>query len=192
MNRSRYCVSVVLFCLFFLLAESNEAATLLGQPIQPGKTLEIKFPVGKYFQEYAAQGGNPMVSVGRAVLMFPKGFDPTRPWPILIVNSTSDANRTSPMDAIWYDQPATAEGWIVLASDATIKPREDTTFWRLGMLAAALEALRKEWPQSAKWPIAFAGLSGGAKGAGSFGVMLATTQSVHIIGFFFAVSMKIG
>ena len=64
------------------------------------------------------------------------------------------------MDAEWYRAPATAEGWVVLGADATVKPRIDSTQWRLGMLAAALEAIRKEWPQSSKWPVALAGFSG--------------------------------
>jgi len=61
------------------------------------------------------------------------------------------------MDAEWYRRPATEEGWVVLGSDATISPRIDSTQWRLAMLAAALEAVRKDWPGSAKWPLAFAG-----------------------------------
>ena len=117
-------------------------------------------------------------------LMFPQGFDPARSWPILIVTSTTDAHRTSPMDAEWYRRPATAEGWVVLASDATIKPREDSSSWRIGMLGAALQAIRKEWPQSANWPIAFGGLSGGAKRSGLIGVVLAKTGSVNVCGFF--------
>jgi hypothetical protein len=144
--------------------------------------VDIRFPVAQYFQDYAAQGGNPRVETGRAVVMFPPGFDPARPWPILIVTSTTDANRTSPMDAEWYRRPATTEGWVVLASDATVKPHQDSTNWRLGMLAAALEALRKEWPQSAHWPVAFAGLSGGAKRSGVLGAMLAKSGTVNICG----------
>jgi len=57
------------------------------------------------------------------VIAFPAGFDPSRPWPILIVTSTSDFNRTSAMDVDWYRRPATAEGWIVLGSDATVAPQ---------------------------------------------------------------------
>ena len=88
------------------------------------------------------------------------------------------------MDAEWYRRPATEEGWVVLASDATISPRIDSTQWRLAMLAAALEAVRKDWPQSAKWPLAFAGFSGGSKRSGTLGAMLAKTGSVRICGFF--------
>jgi hypothetical protein len=99
-----------------------EAATLAGQQVQGGKTVEIRFPVSKYFQDVAAQ--------------------------------------------------------------ATIKPRQDSTPWRPGMLGSALEAVRKEWPQTAKWPVAFAGMSGGAKRSGVLGVMLARAGSVNICGFY--------
>jgi hypothetical protein len=160
------------------------AATLSGKPVQGGGMVEIQFPIAKPFQDLAAEGGNPRVETGRAVLMFPPGFDPSRRWPILIVTSTSDFNRTSIMDADWYRRPATAEGWVVLGTDATISPRVDSTQWRLAMLAAALEAIRKDWPQSAKWPMAFAGFSGGSKRSGVVGAMLARTGSVRICGFF--------
>ena len=172
---------LIWFCLF---PAGTEAVTLAGQQVQGGKTVEIRFPVSKYFQNIAAQGGNPRVETGRAVLTFPPGFDPARRWPILIVTSTTDFQRTSPMDAQWYRPPADAEGWMILASDATIKPRQDSTPWRLGMLGAALEAVRKEWPQTAKWPVAFAGFSGGSKRSGLLGAMLARAGLVNICGFY--------
>jgi hypothetical protein len=167
-----------------LTPAGTEAATLAGQQVQGGKTVEIRFAVPKYFQDIAAQGGNPRAETGRAVLTFPPGFDPARRWPILIVTSTSDFNRTSPMDADWYRPAADAEGWMILASDATIKPKYDSTPWRLAMLSAALEVVRKDWPQSAKWPVAFAGFSGGSKRSCILGVMLARSRSLNICGFF--------
>lgn len=167
-----------------LLPGMSQGATLGGKPVQAGGMVEIRFAVAKSFQDLAAEGGNPRVDTGRAVLMFPPGFDPARRWPILVVTSTSDFNRTSVMDAEWYRRPATEEGWVVLASDATISPRIDSTQWRLAMLAAALEAVRRDWPQSAKWPMAFAGFSGGSKRSGILGAMLAKTGSVRICGFF--------
>lgn len=174
--------SLILFSS--LLPRLSDGATLAGKPVQGGGTVEIRFAVAKSFQDLAAEGGNPRVETGRAVLMFPRGFDPARSWPILVVTSTSDFNRTSVMDAEWYRRPAIEEGWVVLASDATISPRIDSTQWRLAMLAAALEAVRKDWPQSAKWPLAFAGFSGGSKRSGTLGAMLAKTGSVRICGFF--------
>ncbi len=173
-----------LLSFYLLLPAVGDATTLAGQTVTGGGMVDIRFPVDKYFQDYAAEGGNPRPDTGRAVVMFPPGFDPARPWPILIVTSTTDAHRTSPMDANWYRRPATAEGWVVLASDATIKPREDSTSWRVGMLGAALEAIRKEWPQSASWPVAFGGLSGGAKRSGLIGVVMAKTGSIKVCGFF--------
>ena len=162
------------------------AVTLLGHELVPGRTAQIEFPVDAYFQNYAAQGGNPKPARGRMVVTVPSGFDPSRSWPILIVTSTTDAGRTSPMDAKWYERPALQEGWVVLATDAAIAPRQDSTPWRLAMTAAALEDIRREWPQSAKWPVAFAGLSGGAKRSGVLGAMLAKSGAVRICGFFLA------
>ena len=173
-----------IFLCWRLLVVATQGATLAGQPVQGGATVEIRFPVAKSFQDVAAQSGNPRPEMGRAVLTFPVGFDPARNWPILIVTSTSDFNRTSPMDAEWYRRPALTEGWVLLASDATIKPRLDSTQWRLAMLAAALESMRREWPQSAKWPVAFGGFSGGAKRSALLGAMLAKTGAVKTVGFF--------
>jgi hypothetical protein len=170
--------------LGLILCEAGHAASLAGQNIQPGGKIEIRFAVPSYFQNIAADGGNPRPDTGRAVLTFPAGFDPGRTWPILIVTSTSDFNRTSAMDADWYRPAATSEGWIVLGPDATISPRIDSTQWRLGILGAALEVIRKEWPQSARWPVAFAGFSGGSKRSGVLGAMLAKTGSVRLCGFF--------
>ncbi|HEV3243821.1 MAG TPA: hypothetical protein VGZ31_05365 [Chthoniobacterales bacterium] len=103
-----------------------------------------------------------------------------------MVLSTTDAGRTNLMDAPWYQPPGLAEGWIVLASDATITTRQDSTSWRLALLAATLQTVRREWPQSAHWPVAFAGLSGGAKLSGVIGAMLASTNAVKPCGFFLA------
>jgi hypothetical protein len=170
--------------LLWLSVATSHGASLAGQQVQGGGQIEIRFPVAKYFQDIAAEAGNPRVATGRAVLAFPPGFDPGRPWPILIVSSSSDFGQPSTTVVPWYRPPAAAEGWVVLGSDATVEPRIDSTQWRLGMLAAALEAVRKEWPQSARWPIAFAGFSGGSKRSGVLGVMLAKSGSVRICGFF--------
>ena len=167
-----------------LRAAGEDQFTLAGQRIKPGGTLEIQFPVEPYFQDYAATGGNPRPQTGKALLMFPDHFDPKKNWPILIVTSTTDANRTSPMDAWWYRHPATAEGWVVLATDATMRPRQDSTMWRMGMLGAGLQRIRREWPQSAQWPIAFAGLSGGAKRSGVLAIMLAKSGTINLVGIF--------
>src|SRR3954452_6680075 len=87
--------SLTFACLFVFLIASSHAATLAGQQVQPGGKIEIRFPISKYFRDIASQAGNPRPDNGRAVVTFPAGFDPSRSWPILIVTSTSDFNRTS-------------------------------------------------------------------------------------------------
>ncbi|HMJ07328.1 MAG TPA: hypothetical protein VK474_13805 [Chthoniobacterales bacterium] len=181
---STWAAALLLAC--FSLPVTGRGATIAGKEATTGRLIEIRFPVSKYYQDFAAQGGNPHCATGRAVLSFPPGFDLSRPWPILIVTSTTDRRRTSPMDAEWYQPPANAEGWVILASDATISPKHDSTPWRLGMLGAALEAMRKDWPQSAHWPVAFAGMSGGAKRSGILAAMLAKAGMVKTCGFFLA------
>jgi hypothetical protein len=159
---------------------------LLGKPATPGGTLDLQFPLSNYFQEYAAQGGNPRPTTCRILLFFPNGFDPARSWPILIVTSTTDLDRTSIMDAPAYRDAATKEGWVVLATDATIRPRADSLQWRLSILTAGLEMIRSKWPQSAQWPVAFAGFSGGAKRSGILAAMLAGNRGFKICGMFLA------
>jgi hypothetical protein len=175
---------IALILLSLSLPLTATAATIAGKEAKPGPLVEIQFPVSKYFQDIAAQGGNPRPQTGRAVLSFPPGFDPARRWPLLIVTSTTDFGITSPRDAPAYKGPADAEGWVILASDATIKANRDSTPWRLAMLGAALDAVRKDWPQSKNWPVAFGGFSGGSKRSCLLGAMLAKGHAVNICGFF--------
>jgi pimeloyl-ACP methyl ester carboxylesterase len=170
--------------LFLGIVATAHAATIAGKEAKPGPLVEIQFPVSTFFQNMAADGGNPRPQTGRAILSFPPGFDPARRWPILIVTSTTDFHRTSPMDAFAYKPVADAEGWVILASDATITPKFDSTPWRLAMLGAALDQMRKDWPQSKNWPVAFAGFSGGAKRSCLLSAMMAKGRAANICGLF--------
>src|SRR5438094_2579404 len=155
-------------------------------PQSPGKsgTADVRFPVPKYYQQYATQDGNPVPTTGRLFLLLPPNFNSRRVWPILIVSATKDAGHTAPSDAPWYRAAAAAEGWVVLATDATVRPRNDSVSWRVALLAAGLDVLHHDWPKSAQWPVAFAGISGGAKCAQWVGAILAQTHSLNIRGFF--------
>ena len=54
--------SVVLGSLFscrLFFPSAGEGATLAGQEVRGGGSVDIRFPVAQYFQDYAAQGGNP-------------------------------------------------------------------------------------------------------------------------------------
>jgi len=178
------CALLVAAASFFFSV--GDGATLAGHQVQSGGSLDLQFPLSNYFQEYAAQGGNPRPTTGRALLFFPNGFDPARSWPILIVTSTTDLDRTSIMDAPWYRDAAIKEGWIVLATDTTIRPRADSLQWRLSILTAGLRVIRTNWPQSAQWPVAFAGFSGGAKRGGILAAMLASNRGFKTCGMFLA------
>jgi hypothetical protein len=180
---TRCALLVAISPFFFSIAD---AATLGGHQVPSGGTLDFQFPLNNYFQTYAAQGGNPKPTTGRALLFFPSGFDPARSWPILIVTSTTDFGCTSIKDAPWYRNAAMKEGWVVLATDATIQPRADSLQWRLSILTAGLQMIRNDWPQSAQWPVAFAGFSGGAKRSGILAPMLAGNRGFKICGLFLA------
>ena len=185
MNRVAPLVLAALwFCGFG--AALTDGATLAGQAVRPGGTLDIQYPLDKYFQDYAASGGNTRPTTGRALISFPRNFDPARMWPILVIVSTSDYHWTNAMSAPPYQQAGLSEGWIVLAADATIVPRDDSEAWRVALIAAALQLIYKNWPQAAHWPVAFGGLSGGAKRTGFIAAMLESSNKIKICGFFLA------
>ena len=182
-DRSLIARALAIFCAI-LIANASDGATLRGKTAPPGGTLDLQFPIDNYFQQVAAQGGNPRPTNGRALMFFPKNFDAARLWPILIINSTADLDRTNTMDAPAYRDAATKEGWVVLGADPTIRPRVDSAAWRFAVLAAALQMIRQDWPQSVQWPVALAGFSGGAKAADSLAPMLAASGKVRVCGIF--------
>src|SRR5437764_705930 len=163
-----------------LIVRPLPAITLYGQQVRTGPEIEIRFPVDNHYQDMASWAGNPRPQTGRAVLTFPPGFDPARPWPIFIVTSSTTTDRVSPDDVYAYQPCADKEGWVVLATDATIKPNHDSTPWRLAMLCAGLEAIRKEWPQSKDWPVVLGGFCGGGRRSGLIAAMFAKSHAVNL------------
>ncbi len=174
---------LLLVAMALILSLESTAAILPQSPGNSG-TVDVRFPVPKYYQQYAMHEGNPVPTTGRLFLLLPPNFDSRRVWPILIVTATKDRGHTGPSDAPWYRAAAAAEGWIVLATDATVRPRKDSVGWRLALLAAGLDVVHHDWPKSAQAPVAFAGISGGAKGSQWIGAILAQTHSLNIRGFF--------
>ncbi|HLW34114.1 MAG TPA: hypothetical protein VKS98_00490 [Chthoniobacterales bacterium] len=185
MNRAVPLVVVAVSFSWLGITACN-SATLAGQTVRPGGTLDIRYPLDKYFQDYAASGNNTRPTTGHALISFPKNFDPARTWPILIIVSTADYHWTNAMSAPPYQQAGISEGWIVLAADATIVPHDDSEAWRVALIGAALQLLYKNWPQSTHWPVAFGGLSGGAKRTGFVAAMLESSNKIKICGFFLA------
>lgn len=136
-----------------------------GVALEPGKTISVSVPLSSEQKTFAAIGGNQVPSNAVAVLAVPPGFDPGKTWPILAVFSTSDFQRQNRGDIHFYIREALSEGWLILAADGPERPRDDSTGWRAAMTLAALDALHRSFPGSNKWPVACAGISGGAKRA---------------------------
>src|SRR5437773_3109370 len=166
---------VALSAVSTLSAEAAGASfTFAGVAFSPGSTVKANVPLSAQEKSYAAQGGNPVPPNAVAVLATPPNFDPSKTWPVLLICSTSDFKRQNRDDLVqFYQRVGLAEGWVLLAGDGPQHARNDTAAWRLAMTLAAIDALHHGFPGSEKWPMACAGFSGGAKGAGSIAPVLA-------------------
>jgi S-formylglutathione hydrolase FrmB len=160
-----------IFCALASVAFSASAfpagLSFAGAPLTPGGTVRVSVPLSELEKSYLAEGGNTAPAYTMATLAVPRGFDPKKTWPVLIVFSSSDHQFPN-----WYDMmglyraPALAEGWVLLTGDGP-KPAPvlDSSGWRAGHALAALDALHRSFPGSKNWPIVCAGQSGGAKRA---------------------------
>jgi len=145
-----------------------------GVPFSPGSTVRANVPLSAEEKSYAGQGGNPVPQSAVAVLATPANFNLRKSWPVLIICSTSDFKRQNRDDLVdFYRRVGLAEGWVLLAGDGPQHARNDTAGWRGAMTLAAIDALHHSFAGSEKWPMACAGFSGGAKGAGSIAPLLA-------------------
>jgi hypothetical protein len=175
------------FTLLMALAERAFSAGLnfAGVPLTPGATVQANVPLSGLEQSYVAEGGNVVPPYTVATIAVPPGFDPKKAWPVLIVFSSSDHQFPNWFDLKgWYRAAGLAEGWVLLAGDGPKQaPRLDSSGWRAGHALAALEALNRSFPGSAKWPLACAGQSGGAKRASYLAPMFAVA-GYRIAGIF--------
>ena len=155
-----------------------------GVPFSPGSTVRANVPLSAEEKSYAGQGGNPVPQSAVAVLATPANFNLRKSWPVLIICSTSDFKRQNRDDLVdFYRRVGLAEGWVLLAGDGPQHARNDTAGWRGAMTLAAIDALHHSFAGSEKWPMACAGFSGGAKGAGSIAPLLARS-GCHITGIY--------
>lgn len=179
-----------MFCALAWFAFSTSAfpagLSFAGAPLTPGATVRVSVPLSDLEKSYVAEGGNAVPAYTVATLAVPRGFDPKKTWPVLIVFSSSDHQFPSWYDMmVWYCATALAEGWVLLTGDGpTPAPRLDSSGWRAGHALAAMDALNRSFPGSVKWPIACAGQSGGAKRASYLAPLLAA-RGYHVAGIFF-------
>jgi S-formylglutathione hydrolase FrmB len=177
--------ALALACLAWAVRSASAAASFAGVPLTPGATVRVSVPLSQLQKAYVAEGGNAVPSYTVATLAVPRGFDPRKPWPVLIVFSSSERQHPSWYDLmVIYRVPALAEGWVLLAGDGpAAASRVDSSGWRAGHTLAALDALHRSFPGSTTWPIACAGQSGGAKRASYLAPLLAAAGN-QIAGIF--------
>jgi hypothetical protein len=160
-----------IFCGLAWLAFSTSALpaglSFAGAPLTPGATVRVSVPLSEFEKSYLREGGNAVPPYTLATLAVPRGFDPNKTWPVLIVFSSSDHLYPNWFDmTCLYRETALAEGWVLLTGDGPKPPpRLDSSGWRAGHTLAALDALHRSFPGSQKWPVVCAGQSGGAKRA---------------------------
>jgi hypothetical protein len=157
----------ILFCFGWAGHAFCAGLTFAGAPLTPGRAVRVSVPLSNIEKSYLSEGGNPIPPYTMATLAVPRGFDPSKEWPVVIVFSSSQNQYPS-----WYDLMSLyrvtglAEGWVLLAGDGPRPaPRLDSSGWRAGHTLAALDALHRSFPGSKNWPIVCAGQSGGAKRA---------------------------
>src|SRR6478672_13951524 len=125
-----------IFCALAWLAFSASAfaagLSFAGAPLTPGGTVRVSVPLSELEKSYLTEGGNVVPPYTMATLAVPRGFDPRKTWPVLIVFSSSQNQFPS-----WYDlmghyrATALAEGWVLLAGDGPTTPsRLDSSGWR--------------------------------------------------------------
>ena len=141
-----------------------------GADVKPGTPIPFEAELSVKAKAMALPGGNPPVLRARCAVALPEKFSPSRMWPIVIVNAPIGSSAVEAVKD--YAPAASAAGWVTLAAEGATPAKLETTEWCHAMLIAAFEHLEKSWPGVARWPVASAGFSGGAKRAAYIGAVM--------------------
>jgi predicted esterase len=159
-------ITLAIFTGLTLVDVNAAGLQFAGRPIFPGNTITAEVPLSPNEKSYASDGMRHAPETAVAVIAVPSNFEPRKTWPVLVVFSTSDFKRLNRDDLVdFYRNAALKEGWVIIAGDGREFRMDDTNGWRAAMTLAALDALHRSFPGSARWPIAIGGFSGGAKRA---------------------------
>lgn len=153
---------------------ATAAGAVADLPVKTGEVILFDAPLSPAEQRLATEDNNPATTTAHIALGVPENFDPTKSWPLLIISATVDASNIELLGA--YQQDALAAGWVIMAADGAIKPKDDRTPRRLAMIEAGLDFLVAHWPAAKTWPIAAGGFSGGAKRSGFVAAALMKEQ----------------
>ena len=169
---------------------TNGTPQFAGQPLKLGGAIELDIPLldPAALRETQHAYGKPSAK-GRLLLAVPNDFDPAQSHPLLIVSATADGAASSIGTCRQYLSDALGKGFVVIAVDGEFgKPTAgDPPSFRWALIAAARDALEKEWPGAKKWPVATGGVSGGG-GYASFAALKLLQERADVIGLFLAVS----
>ena len=137
---------------------------------KPGATVEVRVELNEELRKLAGEGRISPVKFARIAAALPPGFDPARPWPIMVISATSSPRHYASNVRLlgFYAPAAAAAGWVLVAADPDpdIDEEADSNAMRVALIEAAFAALESKWPLARKSPLAFGGFSGGAKRSG--------------------------
>jgi predicted esterase len=137
--------------------------------LKPGGFAEFKAELPRELRLVAGQGQLSPVEHALITIGAPANLDPAREWPVLVVSATSDPQYNSSRRLLAaYADTALKAGWIVVAVDPmeAVAVDNDSVGLRVALNTTALAVLELQWPSAAKAPVAFGGISGGAKYSG--------------------------
>lgn len=127
----------------------------------PGEVMIAEVKLSAANRALAGREGNATLTTARLALVVPQGFDPAKPWPILLINNTENYANLDAMKE--FKEAAIAEGWIIMGADPIEAEKDEKGGWRSPCSVAGLDYLAAAWPGAEKWPVACGGMSGGAK-----------------------------
>ncbi|HEX8680280.1 MAG TPA: hypothetical protein VF683_09990 [Chthoniobacterales bacterium] len=141
------------------LASSPAPAALTPTP---GEILITTVPLSEKRRQEARRDEDCRdVANAKVAVAVPQGFDPQKSWPVFVVANTEAYSNIDSLRQ--FKQAAVDEGWVILAADGVEAEKNKEGGCRGATVAAALDYLSASWPRMREWPIAFGGMSGGAK-----------------------------
>lgn len=166
-------------------ARAPASLTLGGVEIRPGELIRFHAPLPSDAVRELDKEKNTVVTNAKIGIAVPAGFDPAKPWNIIVISATSDANALSIGHAGQYLDAILGRNWVVMAADGPNDdaPIEVSNTWRWSLIRAGLEELHRRWPASRQWNYATGGFSGGAKRSGYIAALLAAS-AYKVIGMF--------
>ena len=128
----------------------------------PGELLITTIPLSEKRRQAAERDEDCRgVANAKIAIAVPQGFDPQKAWPVFVVANTEAYSNIDSLRQ--FKQAALDEGWVILAADGVEAEKNKEGGCRSATIAAVFDYLSTAWPGIRQWPIAFGGMSGGAK-----------------------------